>query len=401
MRWVGIVLIGLGVLWESMLAPSVVGWGLVLAGFLILCLADRRWPRRTPLDWPLLLLAIMGGVSLLVTALPGKTWGQVMRLGAGLAIFYGLVNWGQGRTQFFLIAVGLVLTGMVLAVLAPVVVDWSRTKVMLIPSRIYDLFPLLVSDAVHPNIMAALMVLLLPSPLACFFSSGAKWKGGGKRIFVVIASLSMGAILLLTKSRGGYIAGAVGVLMVLWLSGRRWLASISTLIMIGGVVSFFFITSGQAPELVEGATDPGTWAFRQRVWRAALLIMADFSFTGAGMGTFNDVAALLYAFHETQNPGAHNLYLQVGVDLGVPGLIAFLSMIGTVFWMAISSVRALSQEDELHAVAVGTLAGIVALVIHGLVDVTVWGTRVAFAPWLVIGLVVALYRWQAADGRAS
>lgn len=53
-------------------------------------------------------------------------------------------------------------------------------------------------------------------------------------------------------------------------------------------------------------------------------MVADFPFTGAGMGTFNDVGALLYPFYEVNNPGTHNWYLQVGVDLGIPGLITLL-----------------------------------------------------------------------------
>ena len=50
------------------------------------------------------------------------------------------------------------------------------------------------------------------------------------------------------------------------------------------------------------------------------------------------------------------------------------------------------RENTLSAVAVGTLAGMVALMAHGLVDIGVWGTRAAFFPWLTIGLIVGLYR---------
>jgi putative inorganic carbon (HCO3(-)) transporter len=400
LQWGGIGLVGVGVLWESLLAPSLIGWGFILSGFAALLLSERRWPRRTPLDGPLLLLIVMGCVSLLVTASPQVTQIQVMRLGAGLAGFYGLVNWARDRARLLQAAALLMVGGVGLALLAPFVVGWNLTKSMLIPSSIYEPFSLRVSDPVHPNIMAALMILLLPLPLAWLLSPdnvGPRWKRIGRRFALGAACLLMGAILLLTKSRGGYIAGAVGGLMVVWLSARKRRSLVPlflTLTVIGVGAWWLFRTESQAPELVEGAVDPSTWAFRQRVWRAALQMLTDFSFTGVGMGLFNDVASLLYAFQAPQNPGAHNLYLQVGVDLGFPGLIAYLAVLMSTLWMAGASLKAFAQQRDgaLRTVTVGAFAGTVALVVHGLVDIAVWGTRAAFIPWVVIGLVVGLHR---------
>jgi O-antigen ligase len=129
-------------------------------------------------------------------------------------------------------------------------------------------------------------------------------------------------------------------------------------------------------------------------------MLGDFPFTGTGMGTFNDLASILYAFWETHNPSAHNLYLQVSLDLGFPGLIAYLSMLMSTLWMAASTIRTLGQREdaELRLLAIGALAGIVALMVHGLVDVAGWGTRAAFIPWLLIGWIAALYRHVTTNG---
>ncbi|MCP4542032.1 MAG: O-antigen ligase family protein [Chloroflexi bacterium] len=396
--WVGIGLIGLGVLWSSQLAPSLIGWGFVLAGFLALLVPERRWPARTPLDGPLLLLAVMGGVSLLVTARPEVTQVQVVRLGAGLAGFYGLANWAIDRVRILQAAVVLVVGGVGLGLLSPVIVDWSRNQTMLIPDSFYELFPLLISDSVHPNIMASLMLLLFPLPLAWFMSgNGAGRKRIGAQLALGVAFLLMGVALLLTKSRGGYIAAALGGVLVMWLSVRkRWalaLVLILTLVVIAVGAWLLFGMESQTPDLVERAADPSTWAFRQQVWRAALWMLADFSFTGAGMGLFNDVAALLYAFSEVQSLGAHNLYLQIGVDLGIPGLIAFLAASMLTLWMAGATAKTFARigDNTLRAVTVGALGGMVALMLHGLMDITVWSTRVAFFPWLMTGLIAALF----------
>jgi putative inorganic carbon (HCO3(-)) transporter len=404
MSWVGIGLVGIGVLWESLLAPSAIGWGFVLLGFLAMLAAERQRPGGTPLDWPLLLLIVMGGVSLLITALPQVTQVQVMRLGAGLAGFYGLANWARDRTRLLLATMVLMVGGIVLALFAPFVVDWNRTKSMLIPALFYEPFPLLVSDPVHPNVIATLLVLSFPLPLAWLMSPtdpDTTWWEVNSRLLAVAACILLGVTLLLTKSRGGYIAGALGGLTVMWLSARKRralaLMLVATLIAIGASAWLLTGMAGpedQTPELVEGAMDPDTWAFRQQVWRAAAWMLADFPFTGVGMGLFNDVGSLLYALYAPDNPGAHNLYFQVGVDLGVPGLVAYLAVLMSTLWMAGTAVRRFRRKREsmLSAVAVGTLAGMVALMAHGLVDIGVWGTRAAFFPWLTIGLSVGLYR---------
>jgi putative inorganic carbon (HCO3(-)) transporter len=408
-QWIGIGLVGLGVVWESLLAPSLIGWGFILVGFLALLLPGRRWPARTPLDWSLLLLAAMSGVSLLITARPEITQVQAARLWAGLAVCYGVIQWIAGqRSRALVAAVALVVVAVALALLAPFTVGWNLTKAVFIPSSVYEHFPLLIADPIHPNVIASLLALLFPLPLAWLLASGGVEPGRSSRWRVVLhlasgmTCLLIGLTLVLTKSRGGYISGAVGGLATVWLSARgRWgraLALLLTLAVIGAAAYLFF---GSSPdnfavtgELVEGATDPSTWAFRQQVWRTALWMIADFPFTGVGMGLFNEVGALLYPFYETANPGAHNLYLQIGVDLGLPGLIAYLALVMLTIEQAVSARKAFIRRRDvvLHTVTNGVLAGWVAVTVHGLVDITVWGTRAAFIPWVVIGLAAALHR---------
>ena len=408
-QWLGIGLVGGGALWQSALPPSVIGWGFILSGFAVTLVWGRHWPVRTPLDGPLLVMAAMGCGSLLVTALLETTRIQVVRLCASLAVFYAMVNWAWDRGRLLFVGRGLILGGVGLAVIAPFTVDWLRpTKFFLIPSRFYDSLPLLVSDPVHPNVMAALLVLILPIPLACLLlrgGTGLSWRRLGGRIACGASSLTMGVVLLLTRSRGGYVAGAVGGLIVLWMFGRkRW-----ALIAAGGALGLgaWVLAAGASPdqslELVQGAADPSTWAFRQQVWSAAVSMLADFPFTGVGMGLFNDVASLLYGFFETANPGAHNLYLQVGVDLGLPGLIAYLSVLILTLTMAVVTARTLGCRGfiGLRAMEIGALAGLVAMMVHGLFDVTVWGTRAAFFPWLVIGFLAALHRWMVVSDAQS
>ena len=232
------------------------------------------------------------------------------------------------------------------------------------------------------------------------------------RLILILTCGLMGAALLLTKSRGGYIAAAVGVILAVWFTGRRsWAIGLLAATLVA-IIGFLISTQGNsAPDLVAGAADSSTFAFRLNVWRIALWMLQDFAFTGAGMGTFNDVGALLYPFYETQNPSAHNLYLQAGVDLGIPGLIALLATLMLTLWLGGRALRrrrrhrgrrhkpAPARDTQLQPLTAGALAGIIGLMFHGLVDVALWNTRAAPAFWVMIAFVMALSR--EAEGRGS
>ena len=89
---------------------------------------------------------------------------------------------------------------------------------------------------------------------------------------------------------------------------------------------------------------------------------------------------------------AHNLFLQVAVDLGIPGLIVWLAiLLGAIYsaWQA-QREAARSKLGWMRGFAVGLLACQAALVVHGMVDAVTWGmVRPAPLVWLVWGACVA------------
>ncbi len=356
----------------------------------------------TPLNLPILLWLVGLGVTALVTADPHKTLPQFTRFMVGLLFFYLLVASVRQRSRLNGLALGLIALGALFALIAPVAVAWNETKGVPIPDAIYQLFPLLSPDTIHPNIMAALMILLLPLPLAYFLSAfphRPTWS-----LWLAISGW-MGIVLLLTKSRGGYLAAVLAVILLLWLLRRRWLA-----VGLAGVTAvaalWLFVPMTAAPPATADLTNPSTFAFRLDVWRVALWMISDFPFTGAGLGAFNDVGMRLYPFAENNNPGAHNIFLQVGVDLGIPGLIVYLAWLLLALTLASAALRrATAQADnDLQAMMAGALAGLVGYSLHGLVDNGLWSTQVAFVPWLLIALIVQghqLVKQNQADDKFS
>jgi putative inorganic carbon (HCO3(-)) transporter len=123
----------------------------------------------------------------------------------------------------------------------------------------------------------------------------------------------------------------------------------------------------------------------------------DFPFTGIGMGTFRQVANAMYPFFlagpDADIPHAHNLLLQVAVDQGLPGLIMWLALLLLVICGAWSVYRRGQRAGDrwLAALGAGLLCSQAALLVHGLLDATLWGTRPAVLLWAVWGLAMAAW----------
>ncbi|HEX6303159.1 MAG TPA: O-antigen ligase family protein, partial [Anaerolineales bacterium] len=118
---------------------------------------------------------------------------------------------------------------------------------------------------------------------------------------------------------------------------------------------------------------------------------------GIGMGSFMRVADTIYPFF-LMGPGkivhAHNLFLQVAVDLGIPGFIAWVSILLLVVvaaWQVYGQGRT-ENNHWISGIGAGLLGSQLALCIHGITDAVTWGlVRPAPLVWGLWGLSMAAW----------
>jgi putative inorganic carbon (HCO3(-)) transporter len=131
------------------------------------------------------------------------------------------------------------------------------------------------------------------------------------------------------------------------------------------------------------------------VWTRAVYLVEVFPFTGVGMGLYANVADILYplVFASSEKVlHVHNLFLQIAVDLGLPGLIAWLSILLVLFTASWNLYRSGRKRNDPWAAGLGAgfFCSLLALVLHGLTDAVVWGmVRPAPLVWVVWGGAVA------------
>ncbi|GGP77672.1 O-antigen polymerase [Saccharothrix coeruleofusca] len=214
-----------------------------------------------------------------------------------------------------------------------------------------------------PNDLAYFLVGALPL-LVALLPDRESPDRGRRRALLAVAGVVLVAGAAATFSRGGALALACAVA---WLVARRALplrAVAVGAVALAGLAGVVALLAGpvldkavREKEHIAG-TNVDT---RELRWQAAARMLARQPVLGVGPGGFRDgyPAASHNAEVDEQTPVAHNMYLEVGAELGVPGLALFLGLIATT--AVISQRWARAGPDPRPAVAVQ--ASLIAVVV--------------------------------------
>ena len=242
------------------------------------------------------------------------------------------------------------------------------------------------------------------------------------RVAIWAGTLFVGGVLVLSQSRGSLIAIAcTGFGLLVWLrSGkiRRMLLILFSTAIVFLAVWLFTSASGrawipQADPAVQSGFSFDSIAFRLQVWPRAVQGIEEFPLTGMGMNTFREKVLVLYPFPfplpEIDIAHAHNEFLQAALDLGIPGLIAFLSMYLISYWML---WRTWESADNAAAISGGAYTGgslfmtpalirhlvlglgggLFAHMVFGMADAITLGAKPGIFFWYLLGLITGLYK---------
>jgi putative inorganic carbon (HCO3(-)) transporter len=388
--WPVVLLVALSVALPRLLMAAVITAAFF---FPVRWLAYGRLSVHTPADLPIVLIVVMALVSVWVTALPAITTLQVLRLLSGIGVFYSIANWCDSQARLRLLMRGAILAGLLLAIFATISVEWPVSKLSFVPEAVYSHFILIVQDTVQPNVIAGSLVILLPFAAAwlLFAWDDLEWYD---RAFAGITVVVVLGIQIVTLSRGSLIALAV-FLMVLLILRWRWAWVIPLLVGAGlGLAISRFGMSDVLNVLTSSGTISSAGG-RLEVWSRAVAMIQDFPLTGIGMGSFLEASDKFYPltlFEPGKIQHAHNLMLQVAVDLGIPGLIGWLAIYFIVLIAAwrVYHIGRDSEDDRAMAAGAALLGSQVALFVHGLTDAVTWGmVRPAPIVWVIWGMAIA------------
>jgi putative inorganic carbon (HCO3(-)) transporter len=129
-------------------------------------------------------------------------------------------------------------------------------------------------------------------------------------------------------------------------------------------------------------------AGRLELWSATLRMLSHYPIFGAGLSGFADrIAPYWNANHPERFIDPHNIVLNFWVETGLLGLFAFAWLLVVTF--RISWLGWKQSDAGWRPIFLGVLLAMVAIVVHGLVDVPYFKNDLSLLFWALAGLGAA------------
>ena len=251
-----------------------------------------------------------------------------------------------------------------------------------------------------PDFLAGYIVLLLPVTLALFLQMPTL--RGLTALLRVLLTFMLGVILLFqlvtlltTGSRFALVSLLVALIVFggsLWRASRHGLTLdkatrvLLGLLMVGlvlGSLLFARPVLGRLQNLNDNST-----AFRAWTWKGAVRMAVANPFLGTGIGTWSDQYPR-YAYTGFTRL-AHNSYLQIADECGLPALIVLLATFGS---LGTSLTRGLSQpsiEPSKRLLLCGLSAALAGGIVQNLVDSDWYVFFLSSTFWTFAGLAAGI-----------
>ena len=217
-----------------------------------------------------------------------------------------------------------------------------------------------------PNILAAYLCLTIPLTLSLI----SRKMNQDTRMLAIIGWLLQVAAVVLTGSRFGVVAASLGVFvwLVYMTISKLWNREVTLRVLQALVLAIVIAVLCTAPLRNRVGSAPAADAkehsgqFRVMTWKGTMNLIKAHPLFGTGAGCY------VYGYPKTAITGftrsAHQGYMQVASELGIPGLLLWLGICGGCMVVAMRRQNTSVSPELRGAVA----AGVVASAIHGIID---------------------------------
>lgn len=377
-------------------APMNILMGFLIAAFLLKKLSSReRLFKRGPLDIPLLLLFIITCLSAINSiSLYDTLKGGIFRLAQYILIFYILKDEVKDKAHLNKILFALVLG----AVLAS-----ANGIFQVITGRdfIRGFRPILnigllraTASFKDANILGIYLSAIVPIILGL----GLYYFRGIKKIPIFFISLLVLIGIALTYSRPTLLAVYV---ILLFFGLARKSKALLFLLLIFTLASPFLLPKSVKNWAKEVEYNPLRFMCnddRLAVYRNSLHMIKAHPIIGVGANTFMKSYKMYKEFPEYRGivtldeMKAHNNFLHMAGEIGLSGLLIFFWFLYRLF-MESKNIYNSSDDSYLKMVSLFLIASLIAFLINGLTESSLYYSVVAVLFWYIAGLSLSLKKF--------
>lgn len=199
----------------------------------------------------------------------------------------------------------------------------------------------------NPNDLALHLVTMTPIAIALVFCS----KGPLRKLFYIACAIVTTAGVVVTFSRGGFLALASAAGFILWRLARRHRILIASIGAVAVVLFILFAPGGYGGRLT---TSDDSARARFDDLKRSIYVAAHHPVFGVGIDN--------YVLYSNSNHATHNAYTQVAAEIGFPAMLVYILFLIT----PLKQLRGVANETpssdstaRFHYMAIGLEASLV------------------------------------------
>jgi O-antigen ligase len=370
-------------------------------------LFKKQFWQKTPLDLPLLIIFAAIAVSYFKSTDISHSLPKIAGLLFGILLFYAavallksekLLKWG---VAIFLAG------GFIFSIIGLLGMPTFKVKHLDFLMKIKDMIPRIdfnlpgAEAGFSTNAIGGSLLLLIPLFFVLLLltwnrKTRQEAPYGPFSSFLLTGGLLItGSVLLLTQSRGAWGGAFIATIIIglIFLfqkitSKKIIIITIIALLLVIIVAAVGINSLSHAQQLKPGMKQvQGTLQFRIHVWNITIPVIRENPLWGVGLNNFRTVPEVRFFWSST-----HNQLLHVATELGIPALIAYLSLLIIAGFMCIEIFKK-SPILWLRCAALGLGWGQLAFLFFGLTDAIPPGAKVGIFFWLSLTLITAIFRF--------
>ncbi len=366
----------------------------------------KRFSEPTPLDIPIFifLIGIAGSIARIRDfsySLP-KIAGVIF----ALAFFYAIVNLLKSE-KLIRFAVSLFMaTGVLFSLVGLLGMTTFKEKHLYLLEKLKNKIPQLQFNlpgaelGFAPTVVGGMLLLFIPLLfiMAILSKKWLRWAS----LFGFIVTLG---VLVLTQARGAWSGLFISFIITViiwrlikpvrdsksqWKPRKKKLITILVIVLIAviaiGVVSY---TASLSDKLKPGIKQAeGTLLFRVQLWDLSLPLIRQNPIWGIGLNNFRVLVPEVRFFLSH----AHNQLIHIAVEMGIPAMIAYFSILLAVMYMAFYTWKN-SSDPWISYASLALGSGQIGHFFFCMTDAIPPGAKVGLLVWISFGLITALYRY--------
>jgi len=211
-----------------------------------------------------------------------------------------------------------------------------------------------------PNFFSAAAIFSIS--LAFCFMQGKR--PGWEKLYCLGCMIGTLIALMLCGSRGGFLGLAVTISFLLWHMPNR-VRNFALLAVVVVPLTVILPTSPIHRLLHPGGPEIGSEENHLLAWQAGWKMIEAHPLTGVGLGNFKSMMPLYAPPGTTEDSIAHNMFIEVAAELGLPALVLFVGIFVASFRLLGKIRRRVSAPMIVREAAAALQAGVLGIAVAG------------------------------------